>query len=129
MKILHKCPSETYFILWYVCFLQLIALEDLIHEWLFICLPDQCRREATIQQKIIIDGFIDGPDNFRSGFVTFFFAISHPLTQFPARANSKNPKIRLSALLCKYCNCQSKLDKKYVRRHLNRSSCNLAAPL
>ena len=72
MKLLQKCPSETYVILWYVCFLRLNALADLIHEWLFICLPDQCRREATIQQKIIRDGFIDGPDNFRSGFVTFF---------------------------------------------------------
>ena len=52
-------------------FLQLIALEDLIHECLFICMPDQCRREATIEQKIIRDGFIEGRDNFRSGFVTF----------------------------------------------------------
>ena len=33
MNMLHKCPSETYVILWYVCFLHLIALEDSIYEW------------------------------------------------------------------------------------------------
>ena len=33
-------------------------------------MPDQSRREATIQGKNITDGFITGPSNFRSGFVT-----------------------------------------------------------
>ena len=41
---------------------------------------------------------------------SFISAISHLPTQSPAYAKSKKPKIRLNALVCKYCKCKSKLD-------------------